>query len=390
MMSLYQSKRFITTTASVLGLLLSASNSNADTYTATALGTIGGSFSFAYAINNNSQVTGDSYNANGHRHATLWINGTPYDLGIFSTNTTDTQSQSYAINSLGQIAGTSVVESHQGFSGGTQAAFWNNSVITNLGSLGGATATYLAYSFAYGINNGGQVVGYSQMIPNGSGNHATLWSGGVMTDLGTLITGGTSQARAINDSGQIVGWANTAPPGYNHAVLWSNGVMTDLGTLGGHSYAYAINNNGQIVGNSSSPYHATLWSNGVITDLGTVAGGNWSEAYAINNSGQVVGYSQTSTGQRATLWSNGSAVDLNTLVTLGNGVILNEAHGINDAGQIVANGRNASGTIQSAYLLSPITPPPLASTAIPLPIPALWALALALAGISLISKRRIL
>ena len=82
-----------------------------------------------------------------------------------------------------------------------------------------------------------------------------------MTDLGTL--GGTvSYARGINDSGQVVGYSYTSS-GIYHAFLWQNGSMTDLGTLGGtESYAYGINNNGWIVGESydASGYsHAVIW-----------------------------------------------------------------------------------------------------------------------------------
>ena len=52
-----------------------------------------------------------------------------------------------------------------------------------------------------------------------------------MTDLGTL--GGTySWAFDINDRGQVVGYSGTAA-GDQHAFLYGDGAMTDLGTLGG-------------------------------------------------------------------------------------------------------------------------------------------------------------
>ena len=82
-----------------------------------------------------------------------------------------------------------------------------------------------------------------------------------MTDLGTLGKG-SSYAWAINNLGQIAGYSDTAQ-GETHAVLWQDGGMTDLGTLGGKwSFAYALNNRGQVVGASYTDAvseHACLW-----------------------------------------------------------------------------------------------------------------------------------
>src|SRR6516162_6587597 len=54
--------------------------------------------------------------------------------------------------------------------------------MTDLGTLGGSR------SFAFGINDQGQVVGYSY-LPDGT-YHAFLWQGGVLTDLNSLLSNG--------------------------------------------------------------------------------------------------------------------------------------------------------------------------------------------------------
>src|SRR4051794_8835410 len=92
--------------------------------------------------------------------------------------------------------------------------------VTDLGTLAGGSGS----SEAAGINNIGQVAGQSN-------DRAFLYSGGQILDLGTL-GGSRSRGQAVNDRGQVTGWAATTS-GTNpqiHAFLYSNGLMMDLGT----------------------------------------------------------------------------------------------------------------------------------------------------------------
>ena len=144
----------------------------------------------------------------------------------------------------------------------------------------------------------GQVAGVSyRFLNNGVNNgHAFLYSGGTMTDLGTL-GGATSYARAVNNAGQVVGGAYNSSS-IQRAFLYQNGTMSDLGSLGGlTSYARDINNNGQVVGSSETAaagvYHAFVSNNGAITDLKSLIdpASKWSlrSALSINDSGSIVG-----------------------------------------------------------------------------------------------------
>lgn len=217
--------------------------------------------------------------------------------------------------------------------------------IVDLGDLGGQ------YSQARGINEQGQVVGESLLPVAGIVQHAFSWqAGGGISDLGTL-GGQNSRAVDINRSGTIVGWAQDVA-GFVRPALWSGSTVTELSTLGGSSgAAWGLNNVGLAVGNSelsAGEYHATLWDASGAKDLGTL-GGSYSIAYDINDGGSVVGTAYDAAGrERASLWDSAMPVDLGGL----SGGQWTAARSINDVGQIILWGKPLGATANHAVFWS--------------------------------------
>jgi len=343
-----------------LGAIIPAPASAQGTYSLTDLGTLGYPTVVAYGINASGQIPGRGYlqqtvPATGcpprHTcvvhvyHAFLYSAGQITDIGTLGGTFSDAR----AINSNGDVAGFSTL-SGTSISAPTDAFLYSNGKMKDLGTLGGAG------SHAHGINRFSEVVGDSYTAT--SADHAFLYRGGKMTDLGTL-GGNPSSANGINNLHQVVGSSEIANGSGMHAFLWSNGKMQDLGTLGGsQSIAYAINDAGQITGYASpvnSSVHAFLYSGGKMTDLGVLFDSSTGEA--INNSGVVVGQADVLVGpttqEHAFIYSGGKLQDLNNLIPANSGWVLTEATGINDNGQIVCNAYNPTNGQHHSFLLTP-------------------------------------
>lgn len=239
------------------------------------------------------------------------------DLGTLGGSVSNAQ----GINDHGQVVGYSTTAAGEG-----HAFLWSGGRMRDLGTLGGS------YSVALDINNHGDVVGYS--ITAAGEGYPFLWSGGRMTNLGGLYC----SARAINDRGQVVGNCRGRP------VLWWRGRMTDLTEQGLAPYAtvWDINNAGQFVGGyptAAGEFHGYRWQHGQVLDLGTLATDS-SEAIAVNRRGQVAGRGGGTDGYlHAFLWSDGRMTDIGTL----DGGQYSEATGLNNRGQVVGLANTGGG-----------------------------------------------
>ena len=221
-------------------------------------------FSRANGVNATGQVAGYSGLQRDSREsrAFMWSGQTGMiDIGTLG----GAYAQAYAINDVGYITGTAqtwnaAVTTHAFI---YRALSPNNEGMRDLGVLGGFS------SYGMAINNDNHVVGYSTIRANDFRVHGFLHDGRRMTDLGSLSPASTTKsdvsvALGVNKLDQVVGYsylpALNETPLQQVAFLWTRNISTDTGKMvnlnkllneTGRNYllisAVAINDNGQIL-----------------------------------------------------------------------------------------------------------------------------------------------
>jgi probable HAF family extracellular repeat protein len=360
-------------------LLLAEGTCMAQMYTVTDLGTVRNGDQLgttASGINDSGQVVGDSNSSENGSYTQHAFRTAPNKPINPATDDFGPNTSAAAINSSGQVVGVFVA---------TDAALAHafrtvpngslNRATDDLGTLHLDTGRY-DNSFAYNINNSGQVVGSSfgqsaehafRTAPNRPINPDTDDIGRFPGDFAF------SRAQSINSSGQVVGVFVATDTALAHAFRTApnrpiNPATDDLGTLnlttGDRSEAHAINSFGQVVGLSyccDEFYIGHAFRTGpnrpidpTKDDLGVLQRGSYSLALGIDDFGQVVGFStlnETDPYSHAFVYNGVVMHDLNDLIPVGSGWQISSAVGINNKGQIAANGERNG--LTRALLLTP-------------------------------------
>jgi probable HAF family extracellular repeat protein len=255
-------------------------------YAPVDIGTLGGAdTSRALGINDSGDVVGVAYFASGGpKQAFIW-NAMTRNIVALQGPPGSMSDQVYSIGDNGQASG------HSDLPAGWRAC------IFELGKPGAdISAGYT--SEVVGFSDSGWVAGNENSFRTNNVPKAVLGQG-TFQEITSLTPGNIySSARAINKNGVVVGSYDSG--GFNdHAFLW-DGSLRDLGTLGGTlSNALAINNSRQVVGwsyTTSGLTSAFLHQPGKgMFDLnnlevaGKPYGYRFLEGHGINNRGEIVG-----------------------------------------------------------------------------------------------------
>ncbi len=220
------------------------------------------------------------------------------------------------------------------------------------------------YTQAYAISTSGVIVGRYGNTSTGP-VHAMKFEADTLVDLHPIDEEGTSCAEDVNVHGQVVGWVGCVVlscGGGGTAVIWDGDEMTDLGVIPGGvtSEGRAINDHGDVLGQgwiegpSGNERHGFVWIDGQFRMIAPSPGKRVSMS-ALNNRREALGVYQDGGGGDF-LWRRGETWLIDELVTEADYGFENigNAFQINDRGQIGATAVvPGPGTPTRAIILTP-------------------------------------
>jgi len=243
--------------------------------------------------------------------------------------------------------------------------FWRDGHMSALPTVGGNNGQ------ASAINNRGEVVGFAETAdadptcPPAPAEVPVLWDKGQAHPLPLVGTDPDGFAFGINDRGQAVGYSGNCFFA-THAVVWKNNTVVVLQDLGGtkSNIAFVINNRGQIAGKVRSAdgttYVAALWQpDGTLKNLGVLPEDHAAFATGINDRGQVVGNNVDSGNNwsHGFIWQNDVMTDINRLIPEDSNLAVISASNINERGQISGMATVLAGPYEGeihAFLATPV------------------------------------
>ncbi|KQW00644.1 HAF repeat-containing protein [Rhizobacter sp. Root1221] len=308
------------------------------------LGALTGQGAFALRINDAGQVLGHG----GGYGTFLYTPGSGLaDVSVLAGRQADSSFTGYGLNNLGQVVG------------------WSGQDDRSFIYRPGQPLEYLPAGYsAYTVNNAGQYVGYRPGDDSGFYRH-TPGVGYERMPVSVLVTD------LLNDRGQVAGLSEDLST--MQAVRSDGQSVQSLGDLGGdYSWAHGINNAGDVVGNARTAdglSHAFLYTDASgMVDLDTRGLGHpaFSNATAINDHGLIGGEFTDGASRFRAFVSDGTSglVDLNSLIdpALAEHWVITGVDDINNRGQIIGSGLFDGR--QRSFILSMV--------AAPVPEPQVW------------------
>ena len=263
------------------------------------------------------------------------------------------------INNLGQVVGFS-----SGASGGS-----TNFIRNTDGSFTTLTFNGSGSAFASGINNSDQVVGFAM---NTQLSAFLLSNGGNTLTLLPPVTSNTAgeSAFGINDKGTIVGTYTDSVTNNLPGFVYAKGSFTVLNPVANAEQVFAqgINNNGLVVGfydTDGVHDHGFLYNtvNSTFTLLSdpNVANLEFTQFLGINDHGEAVGYYQTNDGSQHGFLYNIATQTYSFLDdphAATSGISITQITGINDSGEITGFYADAGSGLNRGFVATASVPEP--------------------------------